>query len=63
MQHVTILTAREHEVMRLVIAGYSNRQIAEKLNITTNTVQTHLRNIYRKLAVRNRAAATREYLQ
>jgi DNA-binding CsgD family transcriptional regulator len=52
------LTAREVEVLRLVARGRSNRQIAETLVISENTVARHLSNIFTKLDVSSRAAAT-----
>jgi DNA-binding NarL/FixJ family response regulator len=52
------LTARELEVLRLVAAGKSNRAIAEELVISDHTVRRHLQNIFRKLGVSSRAAAT-----
>ena len=51
------LTEREIEVLRLVVQGASNPQIAEALGITTNTVKVHLRNILVKLQVENRTQA------
>jgi DNA-binding NarL/FixJ family response regulator len=52
------VTAREVEVLRLVAAGRTNRQIAESLAISERTVERHLGNIFTKLDVPNRAAAT-----
>jgi ATP/maltotriose-dependent transcriptional regulator MalT len=52
------LTPRERDVLRLLAAGLSNRQIAEELVVTVNTVERHLVNIYDKLGVRGRSAAT-----
>jgi LuxR family maltose regulon positive regulatory protein len=52
------LTARELELMRLVDAGLSNQQIAERSGISLTTVKWHCKNIYTKLEVRNRSAAT-----
>ena len=52
------LTAREVEVLRLVAAGRSNRQIAEELIISEHTVARHLQNMFTKLGVSSRAAAT-----
>lgn len=46
-----ILTKREHEVMRLICKGYSNKQIAEKLVVTLATVQTHVKHIMNKLGI------------
>ncbi|AGY57255.1 response regulator [Gloeobacter kilaueensis] len=45
------LTAREKEVLRLVIAGKSNQQIAEELNISVATVKLHTGTAYRKLGI------------
>jgi DNA-binding NarL/FixJ family response regulator len=52
------VTAREVEVLRLVAAGRTNRQIAASLAISERTVERHLGNIFTKLDVPNRAAAT-----
>ena len=49
-----VLTSRERDVIELASQGSTNRQIAEKLVVTENTVKVHLRNIYRKLDVQNR---------
>jgi predicted ATPase/DNA-binding CsgD family transcriptional regulator len=54
-----VLTARELEVLRLVVAGLSDAQIAEKLVVSRRTVNTHLTSIYSKLNVKSRSAATR----
>jgi DNA-binding NarL/FixJ family response regulator len=52
------LTARETEVLRLVAAGKTNRQIAAELVISEKTVATHVSNIFTKLGLSSRAAAT-----
>jgi DNA-binding CsgD family transcriptional regulator len=52
------LTAREVEVLRLVAAGKSNRAIATELAISEHTVARHLQNIFAKLDVSSRSAAT-----
>lgn len=52
------LTEREAEVLRLVAAGRTNRAIAAELVISEHTVARHLNNIYAKLDVSSRAAAT-----
>jgi DNA-binding CsgD family transcriptional regulator len=52
------LTQRELEVLSLLTAGLSNREIATKLYISMGTVKVHIRNIYRKLAVSDRSEAT-----
>ena len=51
------LSVRELEVLRLIVAGMSNREIAEKLIIGEGTVKTHINNIYGKLDVQSRTQA------
>ena len=51
------LTAREHDVLRLVLDGASNREIACRLVLSVNTVKKHILNLYGKLNVRSRAQA------
>jgi DNA-binding NarL/FixJ family response regulator len=51
------LSSRELEVLRLVAAGFTNRESAQKLFISEATVKTHLLHIYAKLGVRDRASA------
>jgi ATP/maltotriose-dependent transcriptional regulator MalT len=53
----TPLSDRELDVLRLVAAGGSNRDIAAKLFISEATVKTHLLHAYAKLGVADRAAA------
>jgi DNA-binding CsgD family transcriptional regulator len=48
------ISAREEEIVHLLVQGKSNREIAETLCISTNTVKTHIKNIYGKLKVSNR---------
>ncbi len=52
------LTARELEVLALVVGGRTNGQIATALVISPHTVRRHLQNVFRKLGVSSRAAAT-----
>ena len=52
------LSARELEVLRLVAAGRSNREIASALVISEHTVARHVQNIFRKLGVPSRTAAS-----
>jgi len=51
------LTPRETEVLEWVAKGATNKEIAQALNITENTVKIHLRNILEKLHLRNRIQA------
>ena len=53
------LSEREREVLRMVASGHTNVEIATNLAIAPMTVNTHIRNIYRKLQVRTRAQAVR----
>ncbi|NIN98434.1 MAG: hypothetical protein GTN93_25250, partial [Anaerolineae bacterium] len=48
------LSERELDVLRLIAAGLSNQEIADRLVIALSTVKTHVHNIYGKLAVSNR---------
>lgn len=51
------ISARELEVLRLIAAGHSNQEIAEKLFISLNTVKTHTSNLFQKLDVTRRTQA------
>ncbi|MEO5953566.1 MAG: response regulator transcription factor, partial [Chloroflexia bacterium] len=53
------LTEREIEVLHLLATGLTNREIAEQLVLSHRTVQSHLYNIFNKLGVTTRSAATR----
>jgi DNA-binding NarL/FixJ family response regulator len=51
------LTARETEVLELLVDGLTMEQIAARLGASTHTIDNHVRHIYQKLHVRNRARA------
>ena len=51
------LTARELEILQLIVEGHNNPIIAEKLYIAVGTVKTHVRNILKKLCVSDRTQA------
>ncbi|MDX6505362.1 MAG: hypothetical protein QOG06_6 [Gaiellaceae bacterium] len=53
------LTARERQVAELVAEGLSNRAVAERLFLSTNTIETHLRHIFQKLGVHSRTELVR----
>lgn len=54
-----VLSDRETEVLKLVAKGYVNKEIALKLGISPATVGTHIKNLYRKLAVHSRVQVVR----
>jgi DNA-binding NarL/FixJ family response regulator len=56
----TPLSEREREVLELLGAGATNREIAERLFLSPHTVKDHTTALYRKLGVRNRAEAARK---
>ncbi len=57
MKQKPILTTRELEVLGLVKFGNPNKAIAQKLNISAETVKKHLQNIYEKLEASNKIEA------
>lgn len=57
------LTARENDVLRLVAKGMVNKEIADELGVSLETVRGHLKNIYTKLHVRSRTEAAMKYFR
>jgi two-component system nitrate/nitrite response regulator NarL len=57
------LTPRERELLAALAGGLTNQQMATQLDISLNTVKFHLKNLYDKLAVGNRAQAVAFYLK
>jgi len=53
------LTPREHEILSLLVGGHSYAAVGSGLAISLSTVQTHVKNIYRKLDVSSKAEAVR----
>jgi DNA-binding NarL/FixJ family response regulator len=53
-----ILSPREKQVLSMVVLGFTNREVANKLHVTETTVKSHLSSAYRKLRVRSRHEAT-----
>lgn len=56
------LSVREHEILSHLSKGYRYKEIASQLNISTETVRTHLRRIYEKLQVHSRTEAVVRYM-
>lgn len=57
------LSPREEEVLLLLAKGYSNREAASALQLTTNTVAGYIKDIYRKLQINSRAEAATEAIR
>ena len=57
------LTQREYEILALLSEGLSNKEIADRVKISYDTVRAHLRHIYEKLHVRGRTEAVRKYFK
>jgi DNA-binding NarL/FixJ family response regulator len=62
-EHSPHLSAREVEVLRLIVDGLPNRLIAHKLNIAEATAKNHVKNILAKLGVRDRTQAATTAIQ
>jgi len=60
-EEVDRLTAREREVLELVVHGFSNKEIAERLSVTVAAVRWHLKHIYHKLHVHSRTEAALKF--
>jgi DNA-binding NarL/FixJ family response regulator len=59
--NVETLTAQETKILRLVAQGRRNKEIGEYLSVKTSTVDSHLRNIYKKLSVTSRTEAALKF--
>ena len=57
----SLLTKQEMLILEMVSKGNSNKQIAEELFISTLTIKTHLRNIYKKLEAKNKIQALNKW--
>lgn len=65
LRQQTLLTAREQEIVRHLMTGASNTEIADNLFVSEHTVKSHLYNVFKKLNVKNRLQAVswaKEYL-
>jgi DNA-binding NarL/FixJ family response regulator len=58
-----VLSARQREILELIGRGWSSQEIAERLDLSPNTVKYHVRQVYLRLHVRNRAQAVRLLLE
>lgn len=58
-----VLSPRELKVLRLIAQGWSNREIAEAVFLSVNTIEFHAKSIYRKLSVKSRTQAVHEATQ
>jgi DNA-binding NarL/FixJ family response regulator len=57
---IRLLSAREVEVLRGLIEGRTEKEVAREMNLSPHTVHVHVKSIYKKLAVRRRAQLLRE---
>ncbi len=57
-----VLTSREREMLELLCQGFINKEVADKLHISYNTVKVHFNNIYKKLHVRSRTEAVIKFM-
>ena len=55
------LSAREHEVLKELMEGRSNKEVAQRLNLSPRTVEAHRASVFSKLGVASLVQATREY--
>ncbi len=62
LENINMLTNRELEVLDLLIQGYNNNEISQKLMITNHTTKAHITSIYNKLNVCNRVQAAVKYI-
>lgn len=58
---VNRLTPREREILDLIVPGYSNKEIADRLNISIESIRWHLKKIYHKLHVHSRTEAASKF--
>ena len=63
LSHETLLSARELQIVELVVTGLSNHKIARQLEISKRTVDNHISNILKKTGAANRVELVRWSLQ
>ena len=61
-RRIEALTPRQKEILRLVVQGLTNREVADQLDISVRTVEVHRFNLMRRLKVRNVAQLVRQAL-
>jgi two-component system response regulator NreC len=59
LESTAALTLREIDVLKLIVQGYTNRQIGDKLNISVRTVEGHRANLSEKLGMHSRVELVR----
>ena len=57
------ITPREFEILKLMARGFTNQELAELLEVSTHTVTSHIKNLYRKMSVNSRSEAVFEAVQ
>jgi len=57
------ITAREIEVLQMIVKGFTFKEIAENMEISVNTISSHVQNIYEKMSVNSRSEAAFEAVQ
>ena len=62
-ENVMLLTPRENEILELLATGKMNKEVADKLQISSGTVRKHIQHIYEKLHVNTRVEAVNVYLK
>jgi len=55
------ITAREQQILNLMVEGLTNKEVAQRLNIATHTVKSHIHNLFQKLEIRNRVDLVNSY--
>src|SRR5436190_455782 len=55
------LSEREQEVLGLIAAGYLNKEVADKMNVSVSTIKSHIYSIYQKLHVNSRVMAINKF--
>ena len=59
---LAILSQRETQVLQLLAKGYSNKEIADKLSLSVETIRSYLKNIYEKMHVHSRSEAVAKFI-